>query len=54
MKKITEEKLREAETICDDEDRSTEYMIQFMQDYANVSFDCVMKYIRKNWKQKSD
>lgn len=53
MKKETEEKLRESEQICNDEDRSTEYMIQFMQDYANVSHDCVMNYIRKNWTQKS-
>lgn len=54
MRKATEEKLREAEKMCNDEDRSTEYMIQFMQDYANVSFECVMNYIRKNWKQKCD
>lgn len=47
MKESTREKLRQAEHICNQEDRSTEYMIQFMQDYAGVDFDCVMKYLRE-------
>lgn len=37
--------LSQAKEICDKEDRSTEYMIQFMQDYAKVSFDCVIEYL---------
>lgn len=37
--------LREAQEICDEEDRSTEYMIQFMQDYAGCSFDQVIAYL---------
>jgi hypothetical protein len=51
MKKETEDKLKQAEDICDKEGYSTEYMLQFMQDYAAVSRECVMNYIRKNWRQ---
>ena len=47
MKEATKNKLKEAESICDEEDRSTEYMIQYMQDYAKVSFECVMNYLRQ-------
>jgi hypothetical protein len=39
------ELLNQAQDICDDEDRSTEYMIQFMQDYAGCSHDQVMDFI---------
>jgi len=52
MKKETEELLKEAEDICDREDRSVEYMIQFMQDYAKCSHETVMKYIEKTWSKK--
>lgn len=45
MKEKTRLLLNEAKEICDKEEQSTEYMIQFMQDYANVSFDCVIKYL---------
>ncbi|WP_294377719.1 hypothetical protein [uncultured Clostridium sp.] len=48
MKEKTKKLLKEAQEICDREDRSTEYMIQFMQDYANVSFDCVINYLQNN------
>ena len=47
MKKQTKAKLLEAYEICDNEDRSTEYMIQFMMDFANVDHDCVMSYLLK-------
>ena len=52
MKESTKQLLKEAEEICNAEDRSTEYMIQFMQDHANVDFECVMSYIRQTWKEK--
>lgn len=45
IKKYILERLKQAKEICDKEDRSTEYMIQFMQDYAGVSFDDVMDYL---------
>lgn len=30
-----------------EEEKSIEYMIQYMQDYTNVSHDCVMNYLWK-------
>lgn len=33
---------------CNEENRSTEYTIQFMQDMADVSHECVLKWLRKN------
>jgi hypothetical protein len=47
MKPITKQKLHEAKQFADDNDKSTEWMIEYMQDYANVSFDCVMDYLDK-------
>jgi hypothetical protein len=47
MKKITKEKLRQAAEICDEEDRSIEYMIEFMKGVVGVDHDCVMKYLTK-------
>ena len=32
---------------CDEEGRSTEYMIQYMQDRARVDFDTVMEFLRE-------
>jgi hypothetical protein len=45
-------KIQESFDICDDEDRSTEYMLQFAQDYADCGFDRVMDYIERTWKPK--
>lgn len=50
MNKIKEEMLREAQAWCDAEDKSTEFMIQYMQDYAKVSFDTVMNFLQKGVK----
>ena len=47
MKKTTFEKLKTVENICNREKRSIEYTIQYMQDYANVDYDCVMAYLYK-------
>lgn len=47
MKNKTKVLLKNAMAICDEEDRSTEYMIQFMQDYANCSFDTVIDYLNE-------
>lgn len=47
MKKETKAKLLEAYKICENEDRSTEYTIQFMMDFANVDHDSVMSYLLK-------
>jgi hypothetical protein len=45
MKAETKKKLKEAMDWCDEEDKSTEFMIQYMQDFAGVSHDCVIKYL---------
>ncbi|MGK3946297.1 hypothetical protein ABK046_49085, partial [Streptomyces caeruleatus] len=45
MKPATLEKLKAAEQYCNDNDKSTMFMIQYMQDVARVSFDTVMKYL---------
>ena len=47
MKELTKNKLLAAWQYCDDEDKSTEFMIQFMMDNANVDMDCVVNFIEK-------
>ena len=38
--------LEEAKQFCDDNDKSTEFMLQYMSDVANVSHDTVMEYLK--------
>ena len=45
MKTETKAKLEIAKQYCDDNDKSTEFMIQYMQDVAGVDHDCVMNYL---------
>lgn len=45
MKKETREKLKAAQQYCDDNDKSTEFMLQYMQDAAKVDLDCVMNFL---------
>lgn len=47
MKLKTKELLKEAQQYCDDNDKSTEFMIQYMQNCAGVSYDCVIAYLTK-------
>lgn len=47
MKESTRQKLTEAMNYCDDNGKSTEFMIQYMQDYAGVDHDCVMNFLYK-------
>lgn len=47
MKPATKKLLEEAQQYCDDNDKSTEFMIQYMQDFARVDFDCVINYLQK-------
>jgi hypothetical protein len=47
MKAITKEKLLTAWQYCDEEDKSTEYMLQYMQDVAGVDMDCVISFMEK-------
>ena len=30
---------------CDDNDKSTEFMLEYMQDFAKVNLDCVINFI---------
>ncbi len=49
-RELSEEKrilLEVAQDICDSEGRSTEYMIQFMQDMAGASFDEVTAFLEE-------
>jgi hypothetical protein len=54
MNDATKAKLREAMAYCDDNDKSTEFMLQYMQDFAKVSLDCVLKYLETNEGFKED
>ena len=47
MKAETKAKLLEAWQYCDDNDKSTEFMLQYMQDVAGVDLDCVINFIKK-------
>ncbi len=45
---IPEDKLKlldEARAYCDENDKSTEFMIEYMQDFADVDFDTVIEYL---------
>ena len=45
MKESTKKLLEEAQKYCDDNDKSTEFMLEYMQDFANVDLDCVLNYL---------
>lgn len=47
MKAKTKALLREAQQYCDDNDKSTAFMLEYMQDVANVDLDCVLNYLEK-------
>ena len=47
MKAETKNKLFWAWAYCDDKDKSTEFMLQFMQDHARVDLDCVVSFMEK-------
>lgn len=40
-------KLQDAMQVCDYEDKSTEYTIQYMQDTTGATHDEVMKFLRE-------
>ena len=54
MKALTKEKLFEAWAYCDENDKSTEFMLQYMQDYAGVDIDCVSNFITKTTDKERD
>ena len=50
MKATTRALLEEAQQYCDDNDKSTGFMLQYMQDFAHVDLDCVMKFLENKSK----
>jgi len=52
MNEKTRAKLLTAWQYCDQEDKSTEYMIQYMQDYAGVGLDTVIDFIQNTTDQE--
>ena len=40
------DKLFEAWAYCDELDKSTEFMLQYMQDTCKVDLDCVLAYMQ--------
>ena len=47
MKEKTKYLLEAAQEYCDKEDKSTEFMLEYMQDVAGVDLDCVLKFLQK-------
>jgi len=46
MRYITKLKLATVHQLCDAEDKSTEYMFQFMQDTCNVDLEVCINYMK--------
>lgn len=53
MQYITKLKLAAIHQLCDVQDKSTEYMLQLMQDACKVDLDCVMNYLQLDDKEHS-
>lgn len=47
MKAGTKRKLLEAWKYCEYNDKSNEFMLEYMQDFAGVDLDCVLNFIQK-------
>ena len=52
MKAKTKMLLEEAQKYCDDNDKSTAFMLQYMQDFAGVDLDCVISFLSKQHENK--
>ena len=53
MKESTRARLDAGYELTLKEDRSIEYTIQFLQDFAGVNFDCVMNYLESKSEQNA-
>lgn len=53
MKASTRQLLLEAWSYCDKHDKSTEFMLQFMQDMAGVDLDCVINFLEKEERKRN-
>jgi hypothetical protein len=54
MKATTRTMLQEAEKYCNDNDKSTEFMLEYMQDVAGVDLDCVLNYLENKYKKQDN
>ncbi len=52
MKYITKLKLAAVHQLCDAEDKSTEYMLQLMQDTCEVDLDTCINYLNLEQKER--
>ena len=48
MKEFTKTILQDAQFYCDVNDKSTEFMLEYMQSVAGVNLDCVLSYLKKH------
>lgn len=54
MKHITKLKLAAVHLYADTQDKSTEWMLQYMQNSCDVDSDCVMNYLQLSEKEKAN
>lgn len=54
MKESTKQKLKIAQQYCDDNDKSTQFMLEYMQDFAGVDLDCVLNYLENKIKSNHE
>lgn len=54
MKENKKALLREAQIFCDENDKSTEFMLQYMQDVAGVNLYTVIKFLQEEEEEKEN
>ena len=54
MKYITKLKLAAVHQLCDAEDKSTEYMLNIMQDTCDVDLNCCISYMNLSENEHSE
>jgi len=52
MTYLTKLKLASIHQVCDAQDKSTEFMIQYMQDTCKLPLECVMAYMELSTEKK--
>jgi len=54
MKSATKMKLKMAQIYCDQNDKSTEFMLEYMRWVAGVDLDCVLLFLKKYGNKRWD